>query len=113
MINDLRAALNHYLEGGMDRRALEEWLGSHMHAILNSGDSRAIEAVKRVEALSARLGDGVITEREFFDQVARLAQALEPIVIVLAAGNATSSSGSRTFCSDGSTGPARLVAAGS
>lgn len=86
MLQRLLNELDRYANGLMTWRDLETWLVSHLQAILDSGDSRAIELANEIDGRLVELGEDLTTEEEFRQSVEALVRIGETIVVPAAAG---------------------------
>jgi hypothetical protein len=81
MLQRLLNELNRYANGLITRRQLETWLVSHLQAILNSGDSRAIEVANEIDGRLMELGEDLTTEEEFRQSIEAVVRIGETIVV--------------------------------
>lgn len=79
MIDSLRTALNQYVNREIDLGAFEDWVISHLQAILDSHDQPSIDIAQNLDARFIELGEDLITEDEFFNE----AQSLLPPPVTL------------------------------
>lgn len=103
MIEDLRKTLAQYAHREIDLDALEDWVVSHLQVILDSHDQESIGIANALDTRFVELGEGLISEDEFFNE----AQALLPdetvVLPVPQVVSVASVSGSVTVQSDNST----------
>jgi hypothetical protein len=85
MLQGLLNELNRYANGLITWRDLETWLVSHLQAILDSGDSRAIELANEMDGRLVDLGEHLTTEEEFRQSVEALVRIGETIVVPVVA----------------------------
>ena len=85
MLQRLLNELNRYANGLIAWRDLETWLVSHLQAILDSADSRAIELANEMDGRLVELGEHLSTEEEFRQSVEALARIGQTIVVPAAA----------------------------
>ena len=58
---------------------LEDWLLSHLQAIIHSGDQEAIGMADQVDALLVEIGAGVTSEEELFKRISGLLSEAETV----------------------------------
>lgn len=98
MLQQLREILGRYVEDTIDVIALEDWLVSHLQAILDSQDEEAIEIANALDVLFLKLNDGFLSDEDFLEQAAAL--SLRPRTVVLPATSISTASGSETLRRD-------------
>lgn len=81
MLQRLLTELNRYVNGLITWQDLEAWLVSHLQAILDSGDSRAVEIANEVDGRLVELGENLTTEEELRLGVEALVRIGETIVV--------------------------------
>lgn len=81
MLQRLLNELDRYANGLITWRDLETWLVSHLQAILDSGDSRAIELANEIDGRLMELGEDLATEEEFRQSVEAVVRIGETIVV--------------------------------
>jgi hypothetical protein len=74
MLDNLRQTLAQYANREIDIGAFEDWVVSHLQPIFDSGDQESIDIANTLDARFIELGESLITEDEFFNEV----QAMQP-----------------------------------
>ncbi|MBI1885442.1 MAG: hypothetical protein HYS09_03885 [Chloroflexi bacterium] len=101
MLQQLRDTLRQFLDGTLDRRALEDWLVTHLQAILDSNDQGAVEIANALDVLFLKLNDGFVTDEEFVERAAALSlRPLTTLVVAASTTSITTESGSETYRRD-------------
>jgi len=81
MIGELRRRIELYLNGHETQGSLETWLVSNLQSILDSDDQQVIEAANQIDADLVELGEGIIDEVVFIENLESLLRQLETISI--------------------------------
>lgn len=81
MFQALLNELTRYVNGLSNSRDLEAWVVSHLQAILDSGDERAVELANEVDSLLIELGEGLATEADLLDNAQALVHANETVTV--------------------------------
>ncbi len=84
MIQELRDILARYINRQLDVYSLEDWVVSHLQAILNSQDQIAIEIANQLDPLFVELGEDLVTEPEVFSEASAMyLRAVEALAVAL------------------------------
>jgi hypothetical protein len=98
MLQLLQQAPSNYLSGTVTRTELENWLISHLQAILDSNDEEAIRMGNALDVMFLKLNDEFLTDEEFVEQAATL--SLRPHTVVRETSSIRTESGSETYRRD-------------
>jgi hypothetical protein len=61
-----------YISGNAQLIDLEDWVLSHIQAILDSGNQVAVALIDRVDALLIEIGAGITSEEELFNAISSI-----------------------------------------
>ena len=102
MLQELRKAIAEYANGERTSAALREWLAVNVQAVLDSGEQETIAVVDELEALFARLSEGLVTERDIFDAATACIRTAQTERRPLPAQEVLTTSGAATYRDDSS-----------